>query len=107
MGKNIVGDASKEANVVDLTGNDNMDLTVFDNGDNNKEETPCVEFETGDIFEHTNEVEFGDGNKDGEDPWAEFENGDKFEDINEDEFNLEVGANLGMIVVVNLVSPMT
>nr|KAJ0223670.1 hypothetical protein LSAT_V11C200072000 [Lactuca sativa] len=75
-----------QANVMDLTGNDNMDLTVIDNGDNNKEENPCVEFEIGDIFEQTNEVEFGDGNKDKEDPWAEFESGHKFEDINEDEF---------------------
>ena len=71
---------------MDLTGNDNMDLTVIANGDNNKEENPCVEFEIGDIFEQTNEVEFGDGNKDKEDPWAEFESGHKFEDINEDEF---------------------
>nr|KAJ0213269.1 hypothetical protein LSAT_V11C400184090 [Lactuca sativa] len=81
-----IGDASKEANVVDLTGNDNMELTVIDNGDNNKEENQCAGFEIADKIEHTNEVEFEDGNKDGEDPWAEFESGDKFEDINEDEF---------------------
>ncbi|CAI9300522.1 unnamed protein product [Lactuca saligna] len=84
--KNVVGDASKEANVVDLTGNDNMELTVIDNGDNNKEENPCADFEIGDKIDHTNEVEFEDGNKDGEDRCAEFESGDKFEDINEDEF---------------------
>ncbi|CAI9261783.1 unnamed protein product [Lactuca saligna] len=84
--KNVVGDASKEANVVDLTGNDNMELTVIDNGDNNKEENPCADFEIGVKIDHTNEVEFEDGNKDGKDQWAEFESGDKFEDINEDEF---------------------
>ncbi|CAI9265245.1 unnamed protein product [Lactuca saligna] len=81
---NVVGHASKEANVMDLTGDDNMDIT--DNGDNNKEGNPCVEVEIGDRFEHTNEVEFRDGNKDGEDPWAEFESGDMFEDINKEEF---------------------
>ncbi|CAI9275866.1 unnamed protein product [Lactuca saligna] len=80
----VVGDASKEANVMDLTGDDNMDIT--DNGDNNKEGNPCVEVEIGDKFEHTNEVEFRDGNKDGEDPWVEVESGDMFEDINEEEF---------------------
>ncbi|CAI9286511.1 unnamed protein product [Lactuca saligna] len=61
---NVVGDASKEAN----------------------EGNPCVEVEIGDKFEHTNEVEFRDGNKGGEDPWSEFESGDMFEDINEEEF---------------------
>ncbi|CAI9264543.1 unnamed protein product [Lactuca saligna] len=81
---NVVGDASKEANVMDVTGDDNMDIT--DNGDNNKEGNPCVEVEIGDIFEHTNEVEFRDGNKGGEDPWSKFESGDMFEDINEEEF---------------------
>ncbi|CAI9289963.1 unnamed protein product [Lactuca saligna] len=81
---NVVGDASKEANVMDVTGDDNMDIT--DNGDNNKKGNPCVEVEIGDKFEHTNEVEFRDGNKGGEDPWSEFESGDMFEDINEEEF---------------------
>nr|KAJ0215111.1 hypothetical protein LSAT_V11C300126000 [Lactuca sativa] len=84
--KNVVGDTSKEANVMDLTGNNNMDLTVIDNGNNDKEENPCVEVKIGNKFEYTNEVEFGDGNKDGEDPCAEFESGDMFEDINEEEF---------------------
>ncbi|CAI9292371.1 unnamed protein product [Lactuca saligna] len=81
---NVVGDASKEANVMDVTGDDNMDIT--DNGDNNKKGNPCVEVEIGDKFEHTNEVEFRDGNKGGEDPWSEFESGEMFEDINEEEF---------------------
>ncbi|CAI9293719.1 unnamed protein product [Lactuca saligna] len=67
--KNVVADASKGAN----------------------EGNPCAEFEIGNKFEHTNEVEFRDGNKDGEDPWTEFESGDKFEEINEDEFRDDSG----------------
>ncbi|CAI9269875.1 unnamed protein product [Lactuca saligna] len=81
-----LGYVDEEANVMDRTGNDNMDLTVIDNGDNNKEENPCAEVEIGDKFKHTNEVEFRDGNKDGEDPCAEFESEDMFEDINKEEF---------------------
>ncbi|CAI9274608.1 unnamed protein product [Lactuca saligna] len=98
--KNDVGDAFKGSNVVDITRNDNMDLTFINYGDkeaevevgdNNKEGNPCDEFEIGDKFEHTNEVQFGDANKDGEDPWAKFKSGDKFKDINEDEFGDDSG----------------
>ncbi|CAI9293766.1 unnamed protein product [Lactuca saligna] len=63
-----------------------MDFTGIDHGDNNKEENPCAEVEIGVKFEHTNEVEFGDGNKDGEDPCAEFEN----EDIESDDIDFYV-----------------
>nr|KAJ0211743.1 hypothetical protein LSAT_V11C400179920 [Lactuca sativa] len=80
-----------------------MDLIVIDNGGNTIKE---AEVEVGIItrkeihvlnlklvtyFEHINEVEFGDGNKDGEFTFAEFEIGDKFEEINADEFGGDSG----------------
>nr|KAJ0219418.1 hypothetical protein LSAT_V11C300120670 [Lactuca sativa] len=77
--KNVVGDASKEANVVDLTGNDNMELT-----DGNKDgEDPWAEFESGNKFEDINEDEFGSEDKFGDDSGYESKEENEVRELNE------------------------